>query len=66
VSPAKSAIHVPDGLSAEEAVFTEPLSCCLNALELGGAGPGKRIAIWGAGPAGILLNRLSAALGPNR
>lgn len=62
-SPAKSAIRVPEGLGAEEAVFTEPLSCCLNALELGGAGPGKRIAIWGAGPAGILLNRLAGAMG---
>jgi len=62
-SPAKSAIRVPEGLSAEEAVFTEPLSCCLNALELGGAGQGKRIAIWGAGPAGILLNRLARAMG---
>ena len=62
-SPAKSAIRVPKGLKAEEAVFTEPLSCCLNALEHGGAGPGKRIAIWGAGPAGILLNRLARAMG---
>jgi L-iditol 2-dehydrogenase len=62
-APAKCAIRVPGGLSMEEAVFTEPLSCCLNALELGGAGRGKRIAIWGAGPAGILLNRLARAMG---
>jgi L-iditol 2-dehydrogenase len=62
-SPAKSAIRVPEGLRADEAVFTEPLSCCLNALELGGVGRGKRIAIWGAGPAGILLNRLAKAMG---
>jgi L-iditol 2-dehydrogenase len=61
--PAQSAIPVPAGLAAELAVFAEPLSCCLNALELGGAGPGRRIGIWGAGPAGTLLHRAALAMG---
>ncbi len=63
IAPAKSLIPVPDGMTAEKAVFAEPLSCCLNALELGGAGKGKSVAIWGAGPAGTLLSRASKALG---
>ena len=61
--PAQSAIVVPEGLPADQAVFAEPLSCCLNALEIGGAGPGKRVGIWGAGPAGTLLHRAARALG---
>jgi len=61
--PARSIIAVPEGLKAEHAVFAEPLSCCLNALELGASGMGKTIAIWGAGPAGTLLFRAASALG---
>lgn len=59
--PAKSIIPVPSGLKAEEAVFAEPLSCCLNAVELGGVRPGTQIGIWGAGPAGTLIARTAAS-----
>ncbi len=62
-APAKSVIAVPEGLRLDHAVFAEPLSCCLNALEQGGAGNGKTVAIWGAGPAGTLLFRAASALG---
>ena len=41
-APLQSLIRVPAGLGDEEAVFAEPLSCCLNALELGGRGRGRR------------------------
>lgn len=61
--PAQSVLPVPSGLPAEAAVFAEPLSCCLNALELGGIRAGANVAIWGAGPAGTLLNRAARALG---
>jgi L-iditol 2-dehydrogenase len=60
---AKSVIPVPDGLPVEQAVFAEPLSCCLNALELAGLKPGMTVGIWGAGPAGTLLNRAARARG---
>jgi L-iditol 2-dehydrogenase len=63
VAPAKSVIPVPEGLSADLAVFAEPLSCCLNALELARLGKGDTIGIWGAGPAGTLLARASGAMG---
>ena len=63
IAPAKSVIPVPEGLSAELAVFAEPLSCCLNALELARLGKGETVGIWGAGPAGTLLARASRAMG---
>ena len=62
-APAKSLIKIPDTISDEEAVFAEPLSCCLNALELARLAPKETIAIWGAGPAGTLLSRASRAGG---
>ena len=61
--PAQSLIPVPEGLSAEKAVFAEPLSCCLNALELAGLKPKMAVGIWGAGPAGTLLARAARAKG---
>jgi L-iditol 2-dehydrogenase len=63
IAPAQSLIRVPDALSADTAVLAEPLSCCLNALELGRVKPGHRVGIWGAGPAGLLLARAARALG---
>ncbi len=63
IAPARSIIPVPEGLSAEMAVFAEPLSCCLNALELACLDKGATVGIWGAGPAGTLLARASKAMG---
>jgi L-iditol 2-dehydrogenase len=62
-APAKSLIPLSDTLADEEAIFAEPLSCCLNALELANLKRGETIGIWGAGPAGTLLCRASIALG---
>jgi L-iditol 2-dehydrogenase len=62
-APAQSVIKLPAGLAADEAVLAEPLSCCLNALELGRLRPGEDIGIWGAGPAGTLLARAARAMG---
>lgn len=63
IAPAKSLIPVSSEIALEEAVFAEPLSCCLNALERAGGGDGKKVAIWGAGPAGTLLYRAVLAQG---
>jgi L-iditol 2-dehydrogenase len=62
-APLQSMIRVPEGLGDEEAVFAEPLSCCLNALELGRVGEGDVLGVWGAGPAGTLLSRAGALRG---
>ncbi|MCE5335629.1 MAG: alcohol dehydrogenase catalytic domain-containing protein [Desulfobacteraceae bacterium] len=63
IAPSSSIIPVPEGLAAEQAVFAEPLSCCLNALELARVAENDRVGIWGAGPAGTLLARAARALG---
>jgi L-iditol 2-dehydrogenase len=62
-APARSLIPVPDGLEPDRAVFAEPLSCCLNALERAKLKAGDAVAVWGAGPAGTLLARAARALG---
>jgi len=63
VAPVKSLIVLPESLSFEEAVFAEPLSCCLNGLERAELKAGERLAIWGAGPAGTLLARAARQRG---
>jgi L-iditol 2-dehydrogenase len=63
VAPAQSLIPLPPRLAPEDAVFAEPLSCCLNALEMGRCVPGDAVGIWGAGPAGSLLARAARAKG---
>jgi len=61
--PAKSLIPLEDSCSFSDAVFAEPLSCCINAIELARLTPGERIGIWGAGPAGNLLKRYAESIG---
>jgi L-iditol 2-dehydrogenase len=56
-------ISLPEGLEPDTAVFAEPLSCCLNALELAGIREDMTVGIWGGGPAGTLLSRAAAAMG---
>jgi len=63
LAPVASLTPIPEGLPDDRAIFTEPLSCCLNALELGRVSEGKSVGIWGGGPAGTLLNRAAQALG---
>lgn len=62
LAPAKSLIALPDNIGDDEAVFAEPLSCCLNGLEQANLKENETIGIWGAGPAGTLLARASCAL----
>ena len=62
-APLKSLTPVPDELPDEEAILTEPLSCCLNAIELARISEGDKVGIWGAGPAGTLLSRAVKAFG---
>lgn len=63
IAPVQSLIHVSDDLSPDIAVLAEPLSCCLNGLELGRVKAGDRVGIWGAGPAGLLIARAARAMG---
>jgi L-iditol 2-dehydrogenase len=63
VVPEKSLLALDDTCSFADAVFAEPLSCCLNALALSRLTAGERIGIWGGGPAGTLLKRLACHMG---
>ncbi len=63
IAPVKSTIPIPDGCVFDHAVTAEPLSCCLNALELGGLKSSETIGIWGGGPAGAFLARAAGAMG---
>jgi len=62
-APVQSLITIPAGIEDDEAIFAEPLSCCLNALELARLNKNEIIGIWGGGPAGTLLKRASEAIG---
>ncbi len=63
VVPEKSLMALDDRCGFHDAVFAEPMSCCINALELSRLTAGERIGIWGAGPAGTLLARLARHIG---
>jgi L-iditol 2-dehydrogenase len=62
-APAASVIELPDSLPFDSAVFAEPMSCCLNALEMAKTTDTDNVGIWGAGPAGTLLARVARHLG---
>lgn len=63
IAPVKSTMQIPDGCAFDDAVMAEPLSCCLNALELATLKSGERIGVWGGGPAGAFLSRAATAMG---
>jgi L-iditol 2-dehydrogenase len=46
---------IPRTLSDEEALFAEPLGCCLRGLERWGSRPGDRVLVIGLGPVGLLM-----------
>lgn len=60
--PTQSLFALPNNLPDTQAIFAEPVSCCLNALELARLKPGERLGVWGAGPAGTLLARAGRAM----
>lgn len=47
--------RLPDGMTYEEASFTEPLACAVRAVERSQALPGDRIAVVGGGGMGLLI-----------
>jgi threonine dehydrogenase-like Zn-dependent dehydrogenase len=59
---AASLIPVPDGVPARRATLAANMETALNGLWDGGAGPGDRIVVVGAGVVGLLVTSLSARL----
>jgi len=54
-----STFRIPDAVSYEEAVFTEPLACCLRAIERTSIMAGDRVMVVGAGVVGLLHLQLA-------
>ena len=52
-------VKVPDGVSAEEAAFVEPVNTCLKAVEKAAVGAGESVLVVGQGPIGLLLLQLA-------
>ena len=59
----KNTLRVPGGLSLEKAALTEPLACCVRAIEESAIAPGDTVAVIGAGPIGLLFIHAVALLG---
>ena len=56
-------IKLPSNVTFEKAALIEPLACCIRALDKSRIQNGDDIAIFGAGPAGIMLALLAQSIG---
>lgn len=59
----RGVVAIPEGVSAEEASFVEPVNTCLKAVEKAGVGPGDTVLVVGVGPIGLLLMQLARLAG---
>ena len=67
VAPVQNVLPVPPGVSLEEASMTEPAAVALHTLRRGGGvAPGETIAIFGAGPIGIMLAQWARSCGASQ
>lgn len=57
---------VPDSMSYDEAAMLEPLAVTVHAVRRAGDVQGKKIAVLGAGPIGILLAQTAKAMGASQ
>lgn len=61
--PAHRALPLPEGLSLRDAALSEPLACCLHALDVGAPRPGERVTVLGGGVIGLLCVQLARLAG---
>ena len=66
VAPAASVYPVSRETPLEQAIFAEPLSCVMNGVEQARLVPGDSVAIFGAGPIGLLFLLMMKAAGAGR
>jgi len=66
VAPASQLYMVPEGLSLDEAAFTEPVACCLHGITRLSIKPGEDVLIVGAGPIGLIHLQLVKRTGAGR
>ncbi len=61
--PSLNCVAVPEGLDAELAAMTEPLSVSMHAADLATVRPGQRVLVLGPGPIGLGIAMFAAAAG---
>jgi L-iditol 2-dehydrogenase len=63
-APQQNLVRIPDGVSLAEAAMTEPAAVALHALRRpGGSRLGETVAIFGAGPIGVMVAQWGRAMG---
>jgi L-iditol 2-dehydrogenase len=66
-APVRNLKRVPEGVGLEEAAMAEPAAVALHALKrAGGCAPGETVAVFGAGPIGLMVAQWARALGATR
>lgn len=65
-APRRNLIALPAGVSLEEGAMTEPAAVALHAVRRGGVTAGHTVAVFGAGPIGLLVAQWARALGAAR
>ncbi len=66
VAPAGALYRIDSKTPLEQAIFAEPLSCVLNGVEQAHLVPGDSVAIFGAGPIGLLFLMMLRAAGAGK
>jgi len=66
VAPERALFKIPETLPAEEAVFTELLSCVVGGTEKVRLQPGETVAILGSGPVGLMFALVFKAAGAGK
>ena len=61
--PAHRAIPLPASLGLRDAAFSEPLACCIHALDIAAIRPGERAIVIGGGVIGLLCVQLAHLAG---
>lgn len=63
VMPEAQAVELPDGVSPLHGAFSEPLACCLHAIDVATIVPGQSVAILGGGVIGLIMVQLARLAG---
>lgn len=66
VAPQRNCLPLPAGVSLEEGALTEPAAVALHAVKRAALKAGERVAVFGAGPIGLLVAQWARALGASR
>jgi L-iditol 2-dehydrogenase len=60
---AQGTVHIPDGVSFEQACFVEPVNTCIKGIETLQLQPGETVLVMGQGPIGLILAVLAKRAG---